>query len=84
MSKIEDLAERVERLLLRHAELRRTNVLLAQQLESVSAERESLRSRLAAARARIDALLERLPPDAEPRIAAALQIPPTPDDEARR
>ncbi|UUX97639.1 DUF904 domain-containing protein [Aquabacterium sp. J223] len=86
MSKIEDLAERVERLLLRHAELRRTNVLLAQQLESVSAERESLRSRLAAARARIDALLERLPPDAEPRIAAALQTPPTPtpDDEARR
>jgi len=32
MSKIEDLADRVERLLLRHDELQRTNVLLEQQL----------------------------------------------------
>ena len=29
MSKLEDLAERVERLLLRHDELQRTNALLA-------------------------------------------------------
>lgn len=61
MSKLEDLAERVERLLLRHDELRRTNALLEQQLAVVSAERDSLRSRLAAARSRIDTLLERLP-----------------------
>ena len=61
MSKLEDLAERVERLVLRHEELKRTNALLEQQLASVSAERDSLRSRLAAARSRIDALLERLP-----------------------
>lgn len=61
MSKLEDLAERVERLLLRHDELRRTNALLEQELAAVSAERDSLRSRLAAARARIDTLLERLP-----------------------
>jgi chromosome segregation ATPase len=63
MSKIEELAERVERLLVRHAELQRTNVLLARQLESANHERDNLRSRLNAARSRIDALLERLPTD---------------------
>jgi uncharacterized protein (TIGR02449 family) len=61
MSTLEELADRVERLLLRHEELKRTNALLAQQLESVTAERDSLRARLTAARTRIDALLERLP-----------------------
>ena len=61
MSTIEDLANRVERLLLRHEELKRTNALLEQQLASVAAERDNLRSRLAAARHRIDALIERLP-----------------------
>ena len=66
MSKIEELAERVERLLLRHEELQRTNALLTQQLGSVVAERDNLRSRLAAARGRIDALLERLPADGSP------------------
>ena len=65
MSKIEELAERVERLLLRHEELTRTNALLQQQLNAVTAERDSLRSRLGAARARIDALLERLPAEAD-------------------
>jgi len=63
MSKIEELAERVERLVLRHEELKRTNALLESQLAAVTQERDSLRSRLAAARARIDALLERLPAD---------------------
>jgi uncharacterized protein (TIGR02449 family) len=63
MSKIEELAERVERLLLRHEEIKRTNALLEQQLAAVTLERDSLRSRLNAARVRIDALLERLPGD---------------------
>lgn len=63
MSKIDELADRVERLLLRHEELARTNALLQQQLAATTQERDSLRSRLAAARARIDALLERLPAD---------------------
>lgn len=62
-TKTEELADRVERLLLRHEELKRTNALLQQQLHAVTTERDSLRSRLAAARARIDALLERLPAD---------------------
>lgn len=64
MSKIEDLADRVERLLLRHHELQRTNVLLEQQLATIISERDNLRSRLNAARARIDTLLDRLPADA--------------------
>jgi len=63
MSKIEELADRVERLLLRHDEIKRTNALLEQQLAAVTHERDSLRSRLNAARGRIDALLERLPTD---------------------
>ena len=61
MSKIEELADRVERLLLRHAELQRTNALLVQQLATVTHDRDHLRSRLNAARSRIDALLDRLP-----------------------
>ena len=64
MATIEDLAERVDRLVLRHQELKRTSTLIEQQLVAVSAERDSLRSRLAAARSRIDTLLERLPADA--------------------
>ena len=63
MAKLEDLAERVDRLVLRHQELKRTSTLIEQQLAAVTSERDSLRSRLAAARARIDALLERLPAD---------------------
>lgn len=61
MSTLQDLAERIDRLLLRHHELERTNALLQQQLSGVTGERDSLKSRLTAARARIDALLERLP-----------------------
>ena len=61
MPTIEDLAERVERLLLRHEELRRTHILLEQQCAAIAQERDNLRSRLNAARGRIDTLLERLP-----------------------
>ena len=64
MAKLDDLAERVDRLVLRHQELKRSSALIEQQLVAVTAERDSLRSRRAAARARIDALLERLPAEA--------------------
>ncbi len=57
----DQISERVERLLLRHEELKRTNTLLLDQVQTLQAERDSLRSRLSAARARIDALLDRLP-----------------------
>jgi len=63
MTKLHELADRVERLVLRHDELKRTNALLSQELATLTAERDSLRSRLGAARSRIDALLERLPAD---------------------
>ena len=71
MSKIEALADRVERLLLRHDELQRTNALLEQQLGTVTHERDNLRSRLNAARSRIDALLERLPVNSPVPVEAA-------------
>jgi uncharacterized protein (TIGR02449 family) len=61
MSQFDELAERVERLLVRYEELKRTNTLLEQQLLAMTQDRDSLRSRLSAARSRIDALLERLP-----------------------
>lgn len=60
-TQINQVTERVERLLVRYLELQRTNALLTDQLELLSQERDSLKSRLSAARARIDALLERLP-----------------------
>ena len=61
MATIEELADRVERLLLRHEELQRTNTLLKAQLGAVTSERDNLRGRLNAARSRIDVLLQRLP-----------------------
>jgi uncharacterized protein (TIGR02449 family) len=64
MTRLQDLAERVDRLVLRHEELARTNALLNQQVQALHSERDSLKSRLSAARSRIDALLERLPGDA--------------------
>ncbi len=60
-SQIDQIAERVERLLVRYQELQRTNVLLSAQVDTLTQERDSLKSRLGAARARVDALLERLP-----------------------
>ena len=71
MSKTDELVERVERLLVRHADLQRAQALLNQQLGAVTKERDSLRSRLNAARSRIDALLERLPPETQPVVAPA-------------
>lgn len=66
-SQIEQLVERVERLLVRYAELQRTNELLTDQVEELTAERDQLKQRLTAARARVDALLERIsePADAD-------------------
>ena len=58
---IDQIAERVERLVVRYVELQRTNELLTQQVEALTHERDSLKSRLHAARARVDALLDRIP-----------------------
>ena len=70
-SPIDQIADRVERLLVRHEEVQRTNALLQEQVDALTRERDALKSRLAAARTRIDALLERLPGD-----------PPSPEDSA--
>jgi uncharacterized coiled-coil DUF342 family protein len=64
-TQIEQLIERVERLLVRYAELQRTNELLTDQVEELTAERDQLKQRLGAARTRVDALLERLSEPAE-------------------
>ena len=81
---LDQVADNLERLLLRYEELQRANALLQEQLLEVTQERDTLRSRLAAARARVDTLLERLPvnetstaapgtgtPDAHPGSGAA-------------
>ncbi|MBO9647456.1 MAG: DUF904 domain-containing protein [Variovorax sp.] len=70
-SRIDQIAERVERLLVRHEEVQRTNALLQDQVEALTRERDALKSRLAAARTRLDALLDQLPAD------------PTQDPESR-
>ena len=62
---IDQIAQRVEHLLLRHEELQRTNALLAAQVQELTHERDLLKSRLGAARHRIDALIDRLPQGAE-------------------
>jgi len=67
---IDQITERVERLLLRYEELQRTNTLLDAQVQVLTQERDSLRSRLSAARARVDALLERLPDSSAPMMGA--------------
>jgi cell division protein ZapB len=58
---VDQIADRVEHLLLRHEELQKTNALLHQQVLALSHERDLLKSKLAAARSRVDALIERLP-----------------------
>ena len=58
---IDQITERVEQLLLRYEELQRINAQLGERVTTLTQERDSLRSRLSAARARVDALIERLP-----------------------
>ncbi len=64
------IADRVERLLLRHEELLRTNALLLQQVRQLGHERDQLQAQCQAARQRLDALLAQLP--------EALLAPPYP------
>ena len=60
-SQIDQITDRVDRLLVRYDELQRANTHLNAQVETITQERDSLKLRLGAARARVDALLERLP-----------------------
>ena len=58
---IQLIVDRAERLLLRHEETLRTNALLASELKQVRAERDVLKARAEAAKARLDDLIARLP-----------------------
>jgi chromosome segregation ATPase len=80
LSPTEQIAERVERLLVRYEELQRTNALLSSQVQALTLERDSFKSRLGAARARIDALLDRLPaqPDGDAAAPSSSSEPETP------
>ena len=60
-SPLDPVLERVARLIVRYEELKRTNDLLISQVDTLTQERDSLKSRLQAARSRIDGLLDRLP-----------------------
>jgi hypothetical protein len=62
-SRIDQIAERVERLLVRHEEVQRTNALLQDQVDALTRERDTLKSRLAAARTRLESQLDHLPAD---------------------
>ena len=57
----EQIAERVERLLARHAALQEANTQLAGQVRQLEAERDTLRQRLAQAAERVDALIAAVP-----------------------
>jgi cell division protein ZapB len=54
------IIDRINQLLVLHAELQRTNALLSKQMKEVESERDTLRSKLFAARSRIDTLINRL------------------------
>ena len=71
---IDQITERVGQLLLRYEELQRFNQQLGEQVSVLAQERDSLRSRLSAARARVDALIERLPEATDP-VASSLVDP---------
>ena len=58
---LEQLSQRVERLLLRHEELQRSNALLQGELDACHRERDLLKMRLSAAKQRMDALIAGLP-----------------------
>jgi len=65
-SPFEQIAGRVERLLLHHAQLQEGNALLRQQVASLTQERDALELRMRQACERLDVLLQRLPPSAVP------------------
>jgi ribosomal protein L16 Arg81 hydroxylase len=71
---LELIVERAERLLVRHEEIQRTNALLASELKQVRAERDLLKTRMEDAKARLDALLAQLPPEARAEAATDQEV----------
>ncbi|WP_455555531.1 DUF904 domain-containing protein [Comamonas sp.] len=62
---LDPIAGRIELLLEKYEALQAANHLLTQEVQSLQKERDSLKSRLKAARARVDELIERLPENRE-------------------
>ena len=58
---IEQITERVDRVLLRQEDLQRTKALLTQQVHALTQERDLLKAKLNAAKQRLDAVLAELP-----------------------
>ena len=67
---IDQTANRVELLLVRYNDLQQANASLTEQVQALTQERDILKSRLFAARARIDALLARLPQESASALAS--------------
>jgi len=63
---IDQITERVNRLLLRHDELLHANQSLQQQVEALRLERDLLQRQSQAVRQRLDALIEQLPTESGP------------------
>ena len=74
---IEQITERVDRVLLRQEELQRTKALLTQQVHALTQERDLLKAKLNAAKQRLDAVLAELPDGGASLIGPASN----PDDE---
>lgn len=64
---IEALAERLDRLLLRHQELLRSQALMQQEIQRLTRERDQLRAQCQAACQRLDALMARLAAEEPPQ-----------------
>lgn len=62
---LDPIAGRIELLLEKYEALQHANLLLNQEIQELQKERDSLKSRLKAARARVDDLIERLPANQE-------------------
>lgn len=75
-SPLAQIADRVERLLLRQEALQHSNLSLTEQVAALTQERDSLKLRLSAARARVDALLDRLPEAAPVALSTAYPAVP--------
>ncbi|WP_101048509.1 DUF904 domain-containing protein [Macromonas nakdongensis] len=58
---IDQIAERVDRLLVRHEELQRAHTLLLQQMQDLTQERDQWRTKCHLVKQRLDSLIERLP-----------------------
>lgn len=70
---LEQLTQRVERLLLRHEELQRSYALLQDELDVCHRDRDLLKMRLSAAKQRMDALISGLPQPLSDSSAASAQ-----------